>query len=628
MIHSVTANKTSFHAVTFEKGLNLIVAERTKRETDKNSRNGVGKSTLFRIIDFCLGSDVNKPGTFMAKYLDGQDWEFTLELDIRGQRVKVTRAVDNHKFVHIVGDVSGWPVPPDGLPLDGYHTFTIEQWRKNLGWALFDLPNVDGIGTNGKPDDAFSMPSAREMLHFFIRKGYASPLQPSLYAKTDELAISYLLGLNWEYVSRIGDVKKKEADAKTIESAAKLELAKWRRTKEALQAECNYLEGALKDIKTQLDDFNVLPGYAEIEDRVNHLTVEIHGLKNTVMSGQARLKAAKLNLERAQEALQPVDELYAECGLVFPDAVKETLERVRAFHEDVTGNRRIIIEKEIKRLEKSIAAANDRVRVLAEEKRAAMQVLKTHGALEEYTKLNQRYTDLARDLQRKLDCLQHLAEAKTSINALLAKKVEIAAEAKVEYEELRPTWDEAEKFFRDLAQEFYGSNGTLGIELVGEKRRWGFKFDPNIESDDSAGIRKIMICSFDMTLFHQQRVCQRPIDFLIQDSEAFDSTDPRQVAKALLAADRISRELGGQCICAINSDKLNHPEFMQIMATDVSEGFKRLTLSDESDATKLLGISFGRETEVPVAAPEAAEGADAGDGEPPDETASGQQQGE
>ena len=615
MIHSVTANKTSFKSVRFEKGLNLIVAIRTKGETDKNTRNGVGKSTLFRIIDFCLGSDVNKPGTLMAKYLEGQDWEFSVELDIRGRRVKVTRAVDNNKFVQVVGDISGWPILPDELPLRGFYTFTIDQWKKNLGWALFALPNADGRKKADKSDDVLAMPSAREMLHFFIRKGYTSPLHPSLYAKTDEMAISYLLGLNWDYVSRIGDVKKKEAEAKTIESAAKLELEKWKKTQASLRAECNYLERTLKDIKTQLDDFNVLPGYSEIESRVNDLTVEIHGLKNAVISEQGRLNAAKLNLERAREALQPVDQIYAECGQVFPDAVKETLERVRAFHEAVTGNRRLILEREVRRLEKSIAAANGKVRVLSEEKRAAMQILKTGGALAEYTKLVQRYTDMEKELQRKLDCLQHLAEAKASINALLAKKVEIAAEAKGEYEELQPTWDAAERFFNALAQEFYGSNGTLGIEMVGEKKHWGFKFDPNIESDDSAGIRKIMICSFDMTLFHQQRVCQRPIDFLIQDSEAFDSTDPRQVAKAFLAADRISRELDGQCIFAINSDKLNEGEFKELMPNVEGGGFVKLHLSDESDATKLLGIPFGRKPKQPSA------------GEVGAPTADGQQQG-
>ncbi len=597
MIHSVTANKTSFHPVEFTEGLNLIVAERAKIETDKNSRNGVGKSTLFRIIDFCLGADPTKKGNLPIKYLP--EWEFTIELDIRGQRVKVTRTVDDYKSVRIVGDVSTWPIKPETLSLYGYSSYTVDEWLTILGWALFDLPDTNGKNAAG--GDALAMPSARTLLHFFIRKGYSDPLQPSLYAKTDEMAIAYLLGLNWEYVSRIGEVKKKEADAKTIGAAAKLDLEKWRKTEKALRAECNYLQSRMEEIKTQLDDFNVLPGYAEIEERVNLLTVEIHGLKNRVISEQGRLKAAKRNLDRAREALLPVDDLYAECGLVFPDAVKEHIENVRAFHEAVTGNRRVILEREVRRLEKSIAAANGRVLALSEEKRAAMQILKTGGALEEYTKLNQRYTDLARDLQKKLDCLQHLAEAKASVNALKVKKEEIAAEEKVEYEELRPTWDEAERFFDSLAQEYYGSNGTLGIEMVGEKKSWGFRFDPNIESDDSAGIRKIMICSFDMTLFHQQRVCQRPIDFLIHDSEAFDSTDPRQVAKAFLAADRISRKLGGQCICSINSDKLNEEEFKALMPNVKDGGFIKLPLSDESDATKLLGISFGRKPKQPSA---------------------------
>ena len=106
MIHSVTANKDTFHSVTFQEGLNLIVAERHKKSTDTNTRNGLGKTTLFRIIDFCLGSDVNKPGTLKAKYLKGQGWEFTVELDIREQRVRVTRAIDDAKVVRIVGDVS------------------------------------------------------------------------------------------------------------------------------------------------------------------------------------------------------------------------------------------------------------------------------------------------------------------------------------------------------------------------------------------------------------------------------------------------------------------------------------------------------------------------------------------
>ena len=52
MIHSVTANHSSFHPVQFTPGLNVILAERTNTSTQKDTRNGLGKSTLIDIIDF------------------------------------------------------------------------------------------------------------------------------------------------------------------------------------------------------------------------------------------------------------------------------------------------------------------------------------------------------------------------------------------------------------------------------------------------------------------------------------------------------------------------------------------------------------------------------------------------
>ena len=594
MIHSVTAKKGTFsRVVPFFEGLNLVVAERSTEAADTDSRNGLGKTTLFQIIDYCLGSRPNDKNTLPVKWLP--EWEFAVELDIRGQRVKVVRTADIPKDIMVIGDVSSWPIPPDFLPLAGVSVYTVDQWLSILGWALFDLPNVEMNKTAELP-----MPSARTLIHFFIRQSFADPLLPIAVQKTEELAIAYLLGLNWEYVSRIGGVKKVEKEANTIKAAAKLDLRKWQKTEKVLRAECNYLQSQMEEIKKHLADFNVLPGYAEIEERVNNLTVEIHGLKNKVVVEQSRLNAAKRQLDRANEALVPVEELYAECEFVFPDVVKQCIENVRKFHEAVTGNRRIILEREVRLLKKSIAAANERVLHLSKEKCSAMQILKTGGALEEYTKLNQRYADLARDLQSKLDCLQHLSEAQGCLDTLQDKKVEIANEARLEYEELRPIWDEAERYFDALAHEFYQTAGTLGIEMKAEKKTWGFKFDPHIQSDGSMGIKKIKIFSFDMTLFHQQRVCQHPIDFLIHDSEVCDSTDPRQLAKAFLAADRISRELHGQYICAINSDKLDAEEFKAIMPRESSRGFTRLTLSDESDETKLLGISFGPPANEPT----------------------------
>jgi len=52
MIRSITANKESFKTITFEKGMNIILADRTKESTKKDSTNGFGKSTLIEIIHF------------------------------------------------------------------------------------------------------------------------------------------------------------------------------------------------------------------------------------------------------------------------------------------------------------------------------------------------------------------------------------------------------------------------------------------------------------------------------------------------------------------------------------------------------------------------------------------------
>lgn len=594
MIHAVTANKESFHPVEFREGLNLIVAERSNGSSETASRNGLGKTTLFRIIDFCLGSDVrgDKDSILKPEFLP--EWEFTLDIDLRGRRVKVMREVDNDEVIHVTGNVEGWPVPPESTT-DGVANYSLNDWRTLLGWAFFDLPMQRDV------ENSCKIPTARSLISFFIRKQFVNPLLPTVAPGVDELAIAYLLGLNWDYLSRLDTLKKTEKDAKAVKRAANIDLERWEKTERALRAECNALESDMAHIKEELAHFNVLPGFEEIERKANALTVEIHGLKNKMISAKNRLDNAKRQLVRERASLLPVEDIYRESGLAFPDTVKETLENVKRFHEAVTGNRRIILEREIHALERTITEVNARVLAKSEERRQAMQVLQTGRALDEFTALNQRYTDMAKQLQEKLDCLRHLSSSKDSLAHIKERKVEMGEAAKVEYEELRPTWSASEEFFRELTGRLYGTPGSLNIKIVADSRKYGFSFEPRLGSDTSEGIKKIKIFSFDATLFHHQRVCEHPIDFLIHDSVVYDSTDPRQVANAMLEADRVSRELHGQYICAINSDKLNEREFKELMSVEQSQAFTRLTLSDASDADKLLGITVGRSTVIPTA---------------------------
>ena len=82
MIHSITANHSSFNPVEFTPGLNVILADRTETSTQKDTRNGLGKSTLIEIIHFCLGSNVQRGQGLSIEPLRG--WEFTLEITLAG----------------------------------------------------------------------------------------------------------------------------------------------------------------------------------------------------------------------------------------------------------------------------------------------------------------------------------------------------------------------------------------------------------------------------------------------------------------------------------------------------------------------------------------------------------------
>ena len=87
MIHSIKCDKQSFQTINFNPGFNVVVTERTKEATKKDSRNGLGKSTSIEIIHFCLGG--NKGETLSKPELD--DWTFTIDIDFVGKRYSITR---------------------------------------------------------------------------------------------------------------------------------------------------------------------------------------------------------------------------------------------------------------------------------------------------------------------------------------------------------------------------------------------------------------------------------------------------------------------------------------------------------------------------------------------------------
>jgi uncharacterized protein YydD (DUF2326 family) len=74
-----------------------------------------------------------------------------------------------------------------------------------------------------------------------------------------------------------------------------------------------------------------------------------------------------------------LEQLYKESGLLFPDAVKRSLDEARAFHHQIVANRREFLEVEIKRLGHVIDNREGEIRALSDRRATVLQVLQTHG---------------------------------------------------------------------------------------------------------------------------------------------------------------------------------------------------------------------------------------------------------
>lgn len=584
MIHAITANHRSFHSVQFRPGLNVILAERTDTSTQKDTRNGLGKSTLIDIIDFCLGSRATQGKGLLIEPLAG--WEFTLELTLAGKRVKVSRAINTPNRLVISGDTTGWIEQPDTDKETGEHIFNLDRWKILLGWALFDVPRTH--------DALKYKPTYRSLISYFLRRGVDAYADPFRHARQQQpwdvqLHIGYLLGLNWENAAKWQELKDKEQGVKAIGEAIKTGVFEgaWGTVGE-LEAESIQLETQVNQESIALQNFKVHPQYEVVQKEADETTTEIHRLANENISDRRRLARYRESVSTEKIPADTVlDQLYEEAGLIFPDAVLRTLEEAKVFHSRIVENRRSFLETEIKRLERRINGRDEEIKKLTESRATNLEILSTHGALQEMTKLQERYIETRGKMDRVRARISEIKDLNARKREIKVRKTELAQIAEQDHEQRRDIWTMPVQLFNDNSQALYKIPGRLVIDITES----GFKYDVEINRSGSEGVGKMKVFCFDLMLL--QLMAQKPdlIDFLVHDSSLYDGVDERQRALALERASEISNQTGAQYICTLNSDMVPRAEFSKDFDFDKHV---RLTLTDKSPSDSLLGFHFER----------------------------------
>ncbi|MUG90160.1 DUF2326 domain-containing protein [Bombella sp. ESL0385] len=572
MIEAIYADHDGFHKVIFTVGENIILADRTAASSKKDTRNAVGKSLLLEIIDFCLGSQLSGKKGLKSPAL--KDWSFTMKITLVDETISVTRRLDDSKSVTI-----------EYLSQNNRQkTLSLQEWQQILGEKLFSLPT-------SLKEEKYA-PTARSLLKHFIRTGKESyidafrpvPKQKSYAAQIDN---AFLLGLDWRNPQSLQFLKDKDASLSALKKAIKDGVIGADTTSVAkLETELILLSRECEETKNNLDRFEVLPQYRDIEEKANSLTVKISRMNEDNFIDGESLK----NYEKSIKEPEDVDNeklarLFKEAGSILPRNVVKTLDQAKDFHISLIRDRRDFLANTITSLRESISSRKKALEEAVEERAALLSLLKNKRALDEFTVFQEKYTEkLTRKniLEEEISRKKELGRAKQKLKD---ERDDIEKRTCADRDEKSSLVDEAICLFDDFLRALYKKSGKLIISAG----RNGYELSTDIEGASSEGKGKMQIFCYDLTLMILARKRGLGIDFLIHDSTIFDGVDSRQCARALELVAYLSEKYDFQYICTMNTDSVPEQDF----SADFNYKSKvRLVLNDKDISESLFGIRF------------------------------------
>ena len=138
MIHRIYSTLRSFKEISFRQGLNILLASKSEVATDKQTRNGAGKSSVVEIVHFLLGSKCDANSIFKVEILS--ESYFGMKFDLSDEVISVQRRGDTSNRVAVdPGDTSTWPHQPTADKKSGELILTNSEWSEVLGAKMFGI---------------------------------------------------------------------------------------------------------------------------------------------------------------------------------------------------------------------------------------------------------------------------------------------------------------------------------------------------------------------------------------------------------------------------------------------------------------------------------------------------------
>lgn len=482
----IESGKQIIREISFLKGINLIVDE-TKTVSKKESGNSVGKTTVIRLIDFCLGGDgkniysdtefKDRTNQTVEDFLRDRrvEVELTLKGDLEDKRSKeiVIRRnflARSEKFQEINGE-----------------SYNNKDFIKKLKELVFlsneDKPTFRQIIAKNIRDEKNRLVNAVKVLH-------ATTTQEEY-----EALYYFWLGVDLKSADR----KQRLLASRKIEDNLQSKLRK-ETSLPQIEQSLLVIERSIADLVRQKETLNLNEDFESDLSELNETKSKISSISTHLGRLEFRkslIEESKTDLEKQASSIDidSVRKIYQEAKALMPE-IQKSFEDTLNFHNTMVANKIKYITQEFPELLQEISDLKNRMNSLVSSENKLTKKIKSSKTVADLeviiTELNKLYerkgnlSEQQRLWKDSMDKIESIDKELDQINKGIKSHDSLINERIAEFN----------KYFADISNRLYGEQFVLSLD--NNKKGYELVISSALSGNLGTGKKKGQIAAFDL----------------------------------------------------------------------------------------------------------------------------------
>jgi uncharacterized protein YydD (DUF2326 family) len=518
-----TGKEENPHVFIFKDGVNFIFGKKSNVEDTKDSLNGVGKSTLLNLIDFCLLSNYSQkdnPRLYKERKRLGS-FSIILEFELNNELFIIKRDIENHKK------------PQFGFSLNNLETFDISDLKKELFKLLFDNKFYLGI---------LSSDWYRLLMAFYVkihkRKGDLFQ-EPTEFIKHQNILslnriLFFLINIDNTLICKNYDLQKDVADrAAGLRKVKKLIQDVYNVNINKVESELNKTQNEIKKVDAAIKSFELANQHENVEKEMNELTASIKEFLAQNYWDKEKIKSYKESYELKDlltpQKLNHVKKLYGEMSELLGNALSATLQEAVAFRKALSASREDFLSREIIRIEEIVQQRNILIKTQDVERAKLFKLLQSKKAFNDLTDAFEKKGELQTNLSNLQSNYKTYKDLELERIEWEGQENKIIQEIITFVDENEQEKNEFEAVFHEVYNRLYPHSESSGFAITtNPKTQAKTAIDIKFPDDESKGKNSGRTLVFDLSILIFSIINDRNLPKFIIHDGIFDGMDKAQ----------------------------------------------------------------------------------------------------